>query len=226
MSTIRTLLKDGFDTELQIQGARSQNSNDDISSVVFTNYDNDTSNVYRMAEIVMRDNYGSSNLHGYGNIVIKTGNTGGSNLTERMVIKHGGHVGIGTLNPCHLFDVNGNALIRGTLYTNEPYHFPLNNKKISLNSNIYGLVTTFNAASMRELKGLKIRSFVNSGTYTLRVYNADNNTTLVESVSLSNMKPSITSLALTPTASNGANLELHAKGSSSYAIFDGILLSY
>jgi hypothetical protein len=79
---------------------------------------------------------------------------------------------------------------------------------------------------MRELKGLKIRSFVNSDTYTLRVYNADNNTTLAESVCLSNMKPSIIALALTPTASNGANLELHAKGSSSYAIFDGILLSY
>lgn len=67
--------------------------------IYLTNYDNDTSNIFRMVEIVMRDNYGSSNQNGYGNLVIKTGNTGDSVLSERVIVKHNGYVGVWHIEP-------------------------------------------------------------------------------------------------------------------------------
>lgn len=236
MSIIRTLLKDGFDTELQIQGARSQNSNDDICSVVFTNYDNDTSNVYRMAEIVMRDNYGNNAMNGYGNMIIKTSDTGGCNINERVIIKHNGYVGIATCNPREMLDINGNIVVRGNvtacniLTSSEPSYISLNNKIVPINSNVFSVVHRFSAVSQRPIRIVKVRSFIpegNSGTFSMRLYNTDTNNILGIVHNNSNNVPAMISISLgNNSASNMANLELQALGTCAKITTDGILLFY
>jgi len=102
---LRTLNKDNTDSEYQIFGAQSKNSNADCASLVLGNFDQDDNTNYRMAELAVRDNYGSSNLNGYGNLHIRT--MGGDGILTRMLVNHGGNVGIGTMNPIVKLDVSG-----------------------------------------------------------------------------------------------------------------------
>ena len=106
----RTLNKDNTKVQVTIEGARAQNSNEDIASIIFRNLDNDTRERYQMAEIAVRDAYGNDSMNGYGNLMFRTR---GSN--ERMIITHDGKVGVGKM-PEFAFDVQGDVRFTGGLY--------------------------------------------------------------------------------------------------------------
>lgn len=109
MSTFKTLNKDNTEVEIVIAGARAQSSNYDISSATFANYDNDTSNTYRLAEIAVKDAFGNASSNGFGNLFFRTNGTGvlGSNISDRMVILWNGNIGISNMNPQYKLDVEG-----------------------------------------------------------------------------------------------------------------------
>lgn len=225
MSTIRTLLKDNFDTELQIQGARAQNSNDDISSVVFTNYDNDTSNIYRLAEIVARDNYGSTTLNGYGNMVFKVNQTGGCNLSDAMVIKHNGFVGVNTLEPVSQLSVNGNVSACNLLYSTQAVYHPFH-RCLQLNSNVFSRAYGWLSDS-RPLSNVDVRAFASgsNSSYVLRLYDLDSNVEIARTpATLSNTRAAMVNLPARFTRSNQA-LELHAQGNGTI-VLDGMLVKF
>jgi len=101
----RVLNTDNAPNTMTIQGAFSHNSNSDICRILFQNYDADSAKTYDMATIGMQDQWGSSNLNGYGNLTFKTNEDGSKTLHERMRIQYDGKVGIGTSNPQVLLDV-------------------------------------------------------------------------------------------------------------------------
>lgn len=68
----KTFAKNNKDTHIYIQGAYSQNSNTDICGIVFQNYDADTSLIYDMARIGVKDHWGGTLLNGYGDLVFST----------------------------------------------------------------------------------------------------------------------------------------------------------
>ena len=88
---IRTLQKNNAKAEYTIVGARAQSSNEDIAVIVLANYDDDTKLTYKMAEIAIRDQYGTSNENGIGNMMFRTGQT------DRLTILHNGYIGIQSL---------------------------------------------------------------------------------------------------------------------------------
>ncbi len=112
----RTLNKDNTDNEIVVQGARSRSSNQDIASIVFNNYDNDTSNVYRMAEIAVKDSFGNADSNGFGNLVFRTNGLGttSTDISERMIIDYRGFIGIGT-RPLSMLHVAGDVLVGGSI---------------------------------------------------------------------------------------------------------------
>lgn len=248
MTTIKTLLKDNFDTEVVIQGARAQNSNEDVASVVFQNYDNDTSNIYKMAEIAMRDNYGSSNPNGIGNLYFRTNADGGCNVTDRMVILHNGFVGINNRTPQELLHVTGNASISSNIFTsnifasniiyrNEPTFYPITDTQVTstLYTKTFSWIYNASEANVRIIKDIGIRSYLyttcnitNSNyNYALRIYDSARNTTLGLQT-LSNTTPVVNYITLSNLSSNNTILELHTKKSNygSYVNIDGIIVRY
>lgn len=108
--------KDNKGNSVFIQGSYSRNTSNDISSVTFQNYDDDTKATYNIARIASRDSYGSSNLNGYGELLFMT-NGDGSNLTERMRIKSGGYICIGGVSPIDnaLLSINGSTSVATNL---------------------------------------------------------------------------------------------------------------
>lgn len=227
MSTIRTLVKDNFDTELQIQGARAQNSNDDIASVVFTNYDNDTSNIYRLAEIVTRDNFGSAASNGCGNIVMKTNPDGGSNLVDRMVVKCNGYVGINTPEPISHLHVVGNITACNLLYSTQPIFYPFT-KQLATYSNVYTNVYSWQADN-RPLSNVDVRAFAvgASSSYVLRLYDVDVNSEIGKTpFALSNTKAvMVTIAAASNNTRSNQSLELHVQGTGS-VLLDGMMVRF
>ncbi len=80
---------------ITIQGARATDSINPFASIVFQNFDRDTSLTYNMASISCIDHYGDTSNNGSGDLILKTSYTGGSNLQERMRILFNGNVLIG-----------------------------------------------------------------------------------------------------------------------------------
>jgi len=105
----RVLSPDFKDNTVFIQGARSKDADDNIASLVFQNYDDDTKLTYNMASIAMRDSFGTSNDNGFGDLLFLTSSN------ERMRVKYNGNIGIGTSNPICSLDVNG--MIRASSIT-------------------------------------------------------------------------------------------------------------
>jgi hypothetical protein len=253
MTTIKTLLKDNFDTEVIIQGARAQNSNEDIASLIFQNYDNDTSNIYKIAEIAMRDNYGNSNPNGIGNLYFRTNADGGCNVTDRMVILHNGFVGINNNSPQELLHILGNASISSNIFTsniyasniiykNEPSFYPITDTQITntLYTKTFSWIYNASESNIRKIKNIGIRSYLHTTynnssnnsnnsniNYTLRIYDSSNNITL-GSQTLSNIIPTVNYITLSNLSSNNTILELHAKKGEygSYVNIDGLIVRY
>lgn len=253
MTTIRTTLTDNFDTEVKIQGARSQNSNDDIASVVFLNYDNDNSNYYRMAEIAMRDNYGAPSQNGYGNLIFKTNGNGTttSNLTDRMVINMNGNIGVNVTQPNEKLTVNGNACISSNIYSsnvfasnivykNEPTFYPLGNTQVTQTTYTKTFSWIYNNSSesnIRQIKDIGVRSYIynpptNSNlslSYNLRIFDSITNKTL-SNKTFSNISPVLNFLNIgSNLEKNDTILELHTRvnnNSNVYVNIDGLIVRY
>lgn len=108
--------KDNKGNSVFIQGSYSRNTSNDISSITFQNYDDDTKATYNIARISSRDAYGSCNLNGYGEMLFMTSGDG-SNLSERMRIKSSGYICMGTDTPLNnsLLSINGSTSISSDL---------------------------------------------------------------------------------------------------------------
>lgn len=83
--------KDNKANVLCVQGAFSRGTSNDISGVVFQNYDDDSKKTYNIASVTARDAFGTAESNGIGELLFHT-NTTGCNLTEKMRIKHNGQV--------------------------------------------------------------------------------------------------------------------------------------
>jgi predicted acyltransferase (DUF342 family) len=108
--------KDNKGNSVFIQGSYSRSTTNDVSSVTFQNYDDDSKSTYDIARISSRDAYGNCNLNGYGELLFMT-NGNGSNLTERMRIKSGGYICMGMDTPLNnsLLSINGSTSIANDL---------------------------------------------------------------------------------------------------------------
>ena len=60
MTVFRTTNTDNTTSYIYIQGARSADTMNDISGVIFTNYDDDDHIKYHMASITLKDHYGNT----------------------------------------------------------------------------------------------------------------------------------------------------------------------
>lgn len=72
---------DNKENTVIIQGAFAQNSNVDVASLIFQNYDHDTQQRYDLAEVAVRDAYGSASSNGYGRFIVRVSSN------ERLSIK-------------------------------------------------------------------------------------------------------------------------------------------
>lgn len=108
--------KDNKGNSVFIQGSYSRSTSNDISSITFQNYDDDTKATYNIARISSRDSYGNCNLNGYGEMLFMT-NGDGSNLSERMRIKSSGYICMGIDAPLNnsLLSINGATSISSDL---------------------------------------------------------------------------------------------------------------
>ena len=104
----KTLNNDNTTTTLYVQGAYSHNSINDISGIIFQNKDADTQIIYNMAKISMRDQFGTSNQYGMGDLVFSTNFDGSSNLVDRMRINYDGSVCIGNNSSLGVLNVDCN----------------------------------------------------------------------------------------------------------------------
>lgn len=112
----RVLNKDNAQNTMIIQGAFSHNSNTDICRIRFQNYDADAAKIYDMAEIGMQDQWASSTLNGFGNLIFRTNEDGSSNLSEKMRIQYDGKIGLGTAHPRYTLDVTGDMAASSNLF--------------------------------------------------------------------------------------------------------------
>jgi hypothetical protein len=225
----RTLNKDNTKTEYFIVGARSQNSNLDIASIVLANYDDDTHVNYRLAEIAAKDNFGNSNLNGFGNLVFKTNYAGESNTVEtKMTILYNGNVGIGVDHPDDKLVVDGNIIGSNIVYKNEPMMMTVNPVKIenATYTKAFSWIYRGDISYSRTLRGIDIRSFTdNAGTYDLRMYDVGNNIVYGGLYSLSNTVAEIYTMPLSNLTPNSM-LELELQGRGSNVNIDAITLRY
>lgn len=109
----KSLNSNNASTILKIQGAYGQNSNANIATIAFQNYDIDSKMVHTSAEIVLRDPFGDSNVNGAGMLVFRTAD--GSRLQDCMVVGANGNVGMGVARPVGKLHVNGDAIFDGNL---------------------------------------------------------------------------------------------------------------
>ena len=90
----RLLDKNDKENVIRIQGV--QRSNAVVASIMFQNYDRDTSNTYNMAAISCYDYAADETNNGMGDIILRTNPNGGSNVIERLRVHHDGTVTIGS----------------------------------------------------------------------------------------------------------------------------------
>lgn len=123
MATFKTLNKDNTEVEVIIAGARSSSSNQEISSTIYANYDSDTSNTYRLAEITVRDHFGNSASNGFGDMVFRTNSEGVTgaltNNQNRMILTYDGNLGINNMNPAYRLDVDHTGNFKSNMYIRE-----------------------------------------------------------------------------------------------------------
>ena len=153
--------KDNKGNSVFIQGSYSRSTTNDVSSLTFQNYDDDSKSTYNIARISSRDAYGDCNLNGYGELLFLT-NGDGSNLSERMRIKSGGYVCIGMATPLHnsVLSVNGSTSI-------------VNELNVGQTANLSTLIVSSNVTVSNDLRVLK-NTIVNGNFTTssnLYVYN-------------------------------------------------------
>jgi len=98
MSRFRVFDIDNKTNSIYIQGSRATDTSNDIASIIFQNYDNDTKQTYDMAGISIRDHFGDTSNNGLGDLILKT------NQEERLRITYQGDV----LIP-------GNLMVNGSL---------------------------------------------------------------------------------------------------------------
>lgn len=154
----RVLNTDNAQNTMTIQGAYSHNSNVDICRVLFQNYDADSAKTYDMASIGMQDQWGNSNMDGYGNLIFRTGSN------ERMRIQYDGKIGIGTSHANAMLDIAaGNILAKNlqkitkTTDTSNPLNIMINWENEYTMSNRYNFVfETVQEISNGNLLGCKI----------------------------------------------------------------------
>ena len=109
MFTYRVPNSNNATNSLYIRGSKADDKTNDIASIVFQNYDTDTSAVYRMAEISIRDEFGNASSNGIGNLIFKTNPTG-SNIIEQVRLTYDGHLLVGTSNNgTDMLTVNGSV---------------------------------------------------------------------------------------------------------------------
>ena len=193
MSTFKTVNKDNTEVEIIIAGARAQSSNYDISSAAFANYDNDTSNTYRLAEIAVRDAFGNTSSNGFGNLFFRTNGTGvlGSNITDRMVIMWNGNIGVSNMNPQYNLDIEGVMRVSSNiLLGSNTIHKVINDKVATLSggnaapmllqttsSLIIKEPSAFRTISSYIMKHTPSNVIISSRTieseYVVRAYNVD-----------------------------------------------------
>ncbi len=103
--------KNNKGNSLFIQGSYSRSTSNDVASITFQNYDDDTKSTYNIARIAARDAFGNADLNGYGDLLFLTSGAEGA-LLEKMRIKSSGSVCINTSNAItsnSILSVNGNA---------------------------------------------------------------------------------------------------------------------
>lgn len=135
--------KDNKGNSLFIQGSYSRNTSNDVSSITFQNYDDDSKQTHNIARIAARDAFGSSNLNGYGDLLFMTTGLQGGNLQEKMRIKSTGQVCIGSSNPTNSNDtlfVNGNIGVSSSI-TISSNATVSNDLYVVKNTNVDGNVT-------------------------------------------------------------------------------------
>jgi hypothetical protein len=149
--------KDGKTQLISIQGSYSHGGSNDISGIVFRNYDNDTKQIFDMSCLTMQDDTINQDFDGYGSLVFKT-KAGISNvMTEAMRIKYDQKIGIGTIHPSEKLTINnGNVLIEGSN----------NGLIITNNSNKIELFTINNTANLFFNSNLIIGKYNNSNSIT------------------------------------------------------------
>ena len=97
----RTFLQSNQENAIFIQGARNNDSNLPIASVVLQNFDVDSRKIYNMGAVSVVDHFGNE-INGFGDVIIRT-TADSSNLTERMRVMYNGDVMIGgTYSNAHL----------------------------------------------------------------------------------------------------------------------------
>ena len=97
----RTFLQSNQENAIFIQGARNNDSNLPIASVVLQNFDVDSRKIYNMGALSVVDHFGNE-MNGFGDVIIRT-TADSSNLTERMRVMYNGDVMIGgTYSNAHL----------------------------------------------------------------------------------------------------------------------------
>lgn len=110
--------KDNKGNSLFIQGSYSRNTSNDVSSITFQNYDDDSKQTHNIARIAARDAFGNSNLNGYGDLLFMTSGVEGGSLQEKMRIKSTGQVCIGSSNGINSNDtlsINGDVYIASNI---------------------------------------------------------------------------------------------------------------
>lgn len=143
MFTFRNLGSNNPTNYIYVTGSKSGNSSNDISSIVFQNYDQDSAVKYDMAAISVKDHYGDATHDGSGDIIFKT-NVNGSNLIENMMLTYHGNLLIGS--NIHNINNSNNAKLHvaGDIFT--PSNIQANSgtfsnlavvEKITLGDDIY-----------------------------------------------------------------------------------------
>lgn len=149
----KTFNKDFTSNNIYIQGSFSKDSNADIAGILFQNYDNDTSTVYNMCKIAMRDSFGSTTSNGVGDMAFYS-SSGNNALSEVMRITHNKRIGILTPSPNFTLDVNGTVNAIG--YNNLPLASFLKN----------GMVYTYSDSNqLSNLSSNEKQSYVPNALY-------------------------------------------------------------
>lgn len=251
--------KDNKANIISVQGAFSRGTSNDITGINFQNYDDDSKQTYNIASITVRDAFGSAEANGIGELLFST-NTTGSNLSEKMRIKHNGQVCVGGMDSYSnallsvygktsiasnlnvYSDINFEGLMyqNGIIYPREPLLQTFG--KCHTNSKEYTVllswVNDLSFSNMRSMKRMAVKSYVLPGykdtlpnsnmTYSLRVYDATNNSVLAETT-FSNQSPALNTLTLSNLSlTTLSELELQGKVGpvGSNLVVENMLLQY
>jgi hypothetical protein len=246
--------KDNKANIICVQGAFSRGTSNDITGVTFQNYDDDSKQTYNIASITARDAFGSAEVNGIGELLFQT-NTTGSNMTEKMRIKHNGQVCIagtesfsnallsvyGTTSITSNLNVYGNINFKGMIYQNDIVYprEPLIQTfgKCQTSSKDYTVLLSWindlSYSNMRCVKQIMTKSYIvpdykENTSYSLRIYDATNNNVLAEGT-FSNDTPTLNTLSLSNVSlTTLSELELQGKVGSvgSNLVLENILLQY